>query len=196
MSTMHCISCLCILAVNFLHNYSSDGTSSTGILHHLTYGKAGTKMKVIQVSSSKITKGNLETLTSLANTDIVAVDKPSSGGTAYFQIDFLKQRLVRVEGYLLQWTGVMGRFGYPLQWMVEMSLDGVIWKQVGKEQQNATAKKSQYWAARQKILGRYLRISLLGTNSKENHMLCLSGMELYGDLYSSVPLDDPYDYTK
>ena len=187
---------LLILAVNFLHNYSSDGTSSTGILHHLTCGKAGAKTRVIQISSSRIAKGNLETLSSLANTDIVAVDKPNTGGNAFFQVDFLKQRLVRVGGYLLQWTGVMGRFGYPLQWLVEMSPDGMIWKQVGRERQNATAKKSQYWAAQQKILGRYLRISLLGTNSEENHMLCLSGIELYGDLYTSLPLDDSYDYTK
>ena len=149
-------------------------------------------MKAIQISSSEITKGNLETLTSLANTDIVAVDKQNTGAPAYFQIDFLKQRLVRVEGYLLQWTGVMGRFGYPLQWVVEMSLDGMNWKEVDRNHQKTTAKKSQYWAAQHKVLGRYLRISLLGTNSAENHMFCLSGIELYGDLYSSLPVDEQY----
>ena len=188
------IFCLYTPAVNFTHSYSSDGVSSTGVLHRLMYGKTGTKVKVIQLSSSKITKGNLETLTSLANTDVVAADKQSSGGPAFFQIDFLKQRLVRLEGYLLQWTGVMGRFGRPLQWVVDMSPDGVSWKQVGKEQLKSTAKTSQYWEAKEKILGRYLRISLLGTNSAENHMLCLSGIELYGDLYSSLPLDDQYAY--
>ena len=154
----------------------------------------GTKSKVIQLTSSKITKGNLETLTSLANTDVVAADKPSPNANAFFQIDFLKHRLVRLEGYLLQWTGVMGRFGHPLQWVVGMSPDGVNWKQVDKGQLKSTTKTSQYWTARQKILGRYLRISLLGTNSADNHMLCLSGIELYGDLYSSLPLDDQYAY--
>ncbi len=183
-----------IPAVNFAHSVSSDDTDSAGILHHLAYSRMGTKSKVIQLTSSKITKGNLETLTSLANTDVVAADKQSSGGPAFFQIDFLKQRLVRLEGYLLQWTGVMGRFGYPLQWVVDMSPDGVSWKQVGKEQLKNTAKTSQYWEAKEKILGRYLRISLLGTNSADNHMLCLSGIELYGNLYSSLPLDDQYVY--
>ena len=88
----------------------------------------------------------------------------------------------------------LGRFGHPLQWVVGMSPDGVNWKQVDKGQLKSTTKTSQYWTARQKILGRYLRISLLGTNSADNHMLCLSGIELYGDLYSSLPLDDQYAY--
>ena len=180
--------------MNFAHSYSSDGTSRAGILHHLTFGKTGTKAKIIHISSSKITKGNLETLTSLSNTDVVAADKSSTGAPAYFQIDFLKQRLVRVEGYLLQWTGVMGRFGYPLQWLIEMSLDGMIWKEVDRNKQKTTAKNSQYWAARHKILGRYLRISLQGTSSAHNEMLCLSGIELYGDLYTSMLLDDQYAY--
>ena len=174
-----------LLAVAF--NHTSD--SSPGILQHLTY-KAGPKVKAIHISSSKIAKGSLETLTSLANTDIVAVDKPSSGGSAFFKIDFFKHRLVRVEGYLLQWTAVIGRFGYPLQWMVEMSMDGDVWKEVGREQQSTTTETSQYWEVKQKSLGRYLRISLLDANSKGNNMLCLNGIELYGDLYSSV--DDQY----
>ena len=141
------------------------------------------KTKSIQISSSKIIKGNLETLTSLANTHVVAVDKPGPSANAFFKIDFLKHRLVQVEGYLLQWTRVIGRFGYPLRWLVEVSLDGKKWQVVGMEQQTATTETSQYCEAKQKILGRYLRISLLGTNSEDNHLLCLSGIELYGDLY-------------
>ena len=177
-----------LFAVTF--NHSSTG--SPGILQHITCSKAGPRPKSIHISSSRIAKGNLETLTSLANTDVVAVEKSSNGANAYFEIDLLKQRLVRLEGYLLQWTRVIGRFGYPLQWMIEVSLDGTTWKMVGMEQQNATTKTSQYWAVRKKTLGRYLRISLLGTNSEENYMLCLSGIELYGELYSS--LDNQYAY--
>ncbi len=150
----------------------------------MTSSKLGTKTKSIQISSSKIIKGNLETLTSLANTDVVAVDKLGPNANAFFKIDFLKHRLVRVEGYLLQWTRVIGRFGYPLRCLVEVSLDGTKWKMVGMEQQTTTTETSQYWEAKEKILGRYLRISLLGTNSEDNHLLCLSGIELYGDLYS------------
>ena len=176
-----------LLAVTF--NHSSD--SSPGIIQHLTY-KAGPKVKAIQISSSKIAKGNLETLTSLANTDIVAVDRPSNSGSAFFQIDFFKHRMVRVEGYILQWARVIGRFGYPLQWVVAVSPDGKAWIEVGREVQPTTTKTSQYWPVRQKSLGRYLRISLLGANSEGNNMLCLNGIELYGDLYSSV--DDQYMY--
>ena len=173
--------------------FHHSSVSSPGILQ-LTSSKVGPKTKSIQISSSKIVKGNLETLTSLANTDVVAADKPGSGGNAYFQIDFLKQRLVRVEGYLLQWTRVIGRFGYPLRWLVEVSLDGTNWKVVGMEQQKTTTETSRYWEVSRKTLGRYLRISLLGTNSAENDMLCLSGIELYGDLYSSLQLDNQYSY--
>ena len=183
---------MCFLYTSLAAKFTYSSGSSPGILQHMPYCKAGPKIKSIQLSSSKIAKGNLETLTSLANTDVVAVDRQTNGDNAFFQIDFLKQRLVRVEGYLLQWARVIGRFGYPLQWKVEVSLDGRDWKEAGREVQPSTTRTSQYWEVRQKSLGRYLRISLLGANSEGNNMLCLNGIELYGDLYSS--LDDQYTY--
>ena len=166
--------------------------NSHGILYQiLTCNKRyslpnGTRLSKINISHSSVLHGQTDTLFKMTSNKIVATEDPGSENP-YFQFDFKKHRLVELSGYQLQSSG-HGTYGQPQEWVIQVSLEGKKWQQVA---QDVWEKESQtkYYTISSGILGRYVKIIQIGLNLKGNKKFCLSGVEFYGKLYSSVQDD-------
>ena len=111
-----------------------------------------------------------------------------------FEIDLHKQRMVKLTGYMLQ-CHYQGRNGYPRGWKLEGSHNGSTWAVLSEEKGDffQEGQYAKYFEVTNPTPCRYFRLSQLVENSAENHRFCLSGIELYGHLYSSIA-DEMYTH--
>jgi hypothetical protein len=131
-----------------------------------------------------LSHGSTDTLLNIGSNEIVATED-TINGNPYFQIDLSMNRLVQLEGYRLQCSG-LGTYGCPQEWEVHVSLDGKTWLSADHNIWEEKLQTNCHWAVDKKILGRYVKIIQIGKNEKGNNKFCLSGVELYGSFYSSV----------
>ena len=163
--------------------------NSHGILYQiLTCNKRqsvsnGNKLSKISISHSSSLYGNIETLFKMPSNNIVATEDPGNENP-YFQFDFKKHRLVELSGYQLQCSG-HGTYGQPQEWEIHVSLEGKKWQRVAHDVWEKES-QSKYCTIGSSFLGRYVKIIQIGPNLKGNKKFCLSGVEFYGKLYSSV----------
>jgi serine/threonine protein kinase len=161
-----------------------------GILHRiLTSNKrqslqTGIRAGKIQIMHTGLSHGSTDTLLNIGSNEIVATE---SNRNPYFHFDLSKNRLIQLEGYRLQCSG-LGTYGRPQEWEVHVSLDGKAWMPVAHDTWETDSQTTCYWCCSSQSLaiGRFVKIIQIGQNKKGNNKFCLSGIEFYGKLYSSV----------
>ena len=103
-----------------------------------------------------------------------------------FDVDLCEQRLLKLSGYVLQCHPEGGN-GAPVHWMLEGSQNGRTWSHLSEESGSYFKKKNtHYFPVTNPTPCRYFRLTQLGKNTEGNFRFCLSGIELYGQLYTSV----------
>jgi hypothetical protein len=146
--------------------------------------QTGIKSGKLQITYSGQIVGSTDTLLNMKNKEIVAIEE-SSAIYPYFQIDLGAVRLVQLEGYRLQ-CSELGKKGRPQEWEVHVSLNEMAWMSVAHDIWEKEAQTACYWSVTTTFLGRFVKIIQIGPNKKGNKKFCLSGIELYGKIYSSV----------
>lgn len=105
---------------------------------------------------------------------------------SHFEIDLCEQRLLKLSGYVLQ-CHPEGNNGAPIHWKLEGSSNGRSWSHLSEESgDHFTRKNVNFFTVTNPMPCRYFRLMQLGKNTVGNFRFCLSGIELYGQLYSSV----------
>ena len=156
-----------------------------GIINHIVSSKS---LKKISITSSGISRGPVDNLLNIRDPGIT-VTKEDASSDSWFMWDFQVQRILAITGYMLICEG-FGSFGFPCQWKVEASLDGSQWTIVSQGSGNSGEWPWVYRNAEIHKLARYTKITQIGKNSKSNMKFCLSGVEFYGQLYTTV--DEEY----
>ena len=105
---------------------------------------------------------------------------------SHFEIDLREKRMLKLSGYVLQCHSGENN-GAPLQWRLEGSHNGNTWNSLSEEFGNFFHKRSvNYFRVTNPAPCRYFRLTQLSKNTAGNFRFCLSGIELYGYLYSSI----------
>ena len=137
----------------------------------------------LTITSSSLHSGEVNMLVKMTDYLLCCTDgEPQSS----FEIDLHMQRLVKLTGYILQCHSE-GNNGYPKYWKLEGSHNGNTWAILSEESGDFFREGSyaQYFEVTNPTPCRYFRLTQLGKNSAGNHRFCLSGLELFGHLYSS-----------
>ena len=105
---------------------------------------------------------------------------------SHFEIDLHEQRLLKLSGYVMQCHSE-GSNGAPLHWKLEGSHNGRSWSHLSEESGDYFSKNyANFFPVTNPMPCRYFRLTQLGKSSARNFRFCLSGLELYGHLFSSV----------
>ena len=103
-----------------------------------------------------------------------------------FEVDLREQRLLKLSGYVLQCHPEVSN-GAPTHWALEGSHNGQSWTHLSEESGSYFSKSTtRYFPVTNPSPCRYFRLTQLGENMEGNYRFCLSGIELYGQLYTSV----------
>ena len=137
----------------------------------------------ILIIPSSIHSGDVGLLVKMTDYLLCCTDSEEA---SHFEIDLRERRLLKLSGYVLQCHSNSNN-GAPLQWKLEGSHNGSSWNSLSEESGNYFQRKpANYFSVTNPIPCRYFRLTQLGQNSAGNFRFCLSGIELYGQLYSSV----------
>ena len=139
----------------------------------------------ITITPSSLHAGDVNMLVKMSEYLLCCTDREKQSS---FEIDISMKRLIKLTGYVLQ-CHYEGNNGYPKQWKLEGSHNGNTWAVLSEESgdffEKAASQCAQYFEVTNPTPCRYFRLVQLARNSSDNHRFCLSGIELYGHLYSS-----------
>lgn len=147
-------------------------------------------MKIIIVPSS-LHKGDTDFLVKMTDYLLCCTNDEEE---SKFDVDLREQRLLKLTGYVLQWHPE-GKNGAPVHWTMEGSQNGRTWSHLSEESGPYFRKQNtHYFPVTNPTPCRYFRLTQLGKNMEGNYRFCLSGIELYGQLYTSVAQEKQIDH--
>ncbi len=162
----------------------------SGVLNRIAVRGNRQNMWVSPIESQKVTitpsslhSGEVNMLVKITDYVLCCTDdEPRSS----FEIDLHMQRLAKLTGYILQ-CHYHDNNGYPRHWRLEGSHNGQTWTELSEEKGDffQEGHYAYYFEVTNPSPCRYFRLVQLGVNSAGNDRLCLSGLELFGFLYSS-----------
>lgn len=177
--------------VSILYDSSNPALSTRkGVINHIAQCISHNNAWVSPVEShriliipSSIHSGDVGLLVKMTDYLLCCTDSEQE---SHFEIDLREQRLLKLTGYVMQCHSD-GNNGAPLQWKLEGSHNGRSWNSLSEESGTFfRTRHANYFPVTNPIPCRYFRLTQLGKNTAGNFRFCLSGIELYGQLYSSV----------
>lgn len=178
--------------MNILYDQSNTAWSiRSGVINHIARSTSPYGRWISPIVTTKITivpsslhSGDAENLMKMTEYLLCCTNDDEE---SKFDIDLCEQRLLRLSGYVLQ-CHPEGHNGAPVHWTMEGSHNGRTWSHLSEASGDYFCERNaRYFPVTNPSPCRYFRLTQLEKNTAGNHRFCLSGLELYGQLYSSVP---------
>jgi hypothetical protein len=177
--------------VTILYDFTNPALSNRkGVINHIAQCSSYNNTWIspvesnrIQIIPSSIHSGDAGLLVKMTDYLLCCTDGEEK---SHFEIDLREQRLLKVSGYVLQ-CHAEGNNGAPLHWELDGSHNGHSWSCLSEESGDFFRKKpANFFSVINPMPCRYFRLTQLRKNTAGNFCFCLSGIEFYGQLYSSV----------
>jgi hypothetical protein len=99
--------------------------------------------------------------------------------------DFKRRRIMPTHYAIRSWSGSPGA-AHPKGWVIEMSEDGVAWKEVDRREDNSELNGraiTRVFTVPGNATGRFIRLVNVGKNHERDDCLCISAWEIFGSIF-------------